>query len=77
MSDFKLEIMDDPSPEDLKVLCDGLDASLPDGLELRNFRKRAIFLKDSDEKVVANHLLLPRWVTHFGQNNKWQLFTRR
>lgn len=50
---FKIEIMDQPSVEDVRVIEDGLGASVPDGVPPRDYQPLVVLLKASDGKIIG------------------------
>ena len=54
MSNFEFEFCEEtPAEEDVAAIVDGLTASMRKGVMSRNFKPLAIFLRDTEGKVVA------------------------
>jgi len=51
--EYQIEIIDNPLPEHINVIEEGLSASIPEGVESRNFQPLVILLRDVDEKIVG------------------------
>lgn len=50
---FKIEISDQPPAEDVQAIEYGLGASVPDRVPPREYQPLAVFLKDTDGKIVG------------------------
>jgi len=53
MSKLKLEVTENPSPDDVMAIEDGLGTSVPKGVEPRNYRPLAIFVRNSEGEIAG------------------------
>lgn len=53
MTEYKMEVTETPSEEDVQVLFDGLTNSDPDDVEHVTLQRVCVFFRDQDGKIIA------------------------